>query len=93
MSMSLLEMVEQGARNLWNMGASPGYLVISPRMRNRLIHLERVSALYQRYPVPGYKIRRVHLCKIYVHRTKGRHRIKQRERREARAEQRMIASL
>lgn len=76
-----------------NSRAEPDMLYVSVKDRKRLVHWYRVGGIYRRYPVPAYKIRKWALRKIYAGRAKARHRLKQRERREAMAERAVMEGI
>ncbi len=63
-----------------NVGASPDYLLVSPKMMRCLWRLDRLRALYQAHPLPRRTLRKCQLRRVYVARRQGRQRI----RREAR---------
>ncbi len=67
-----------------------GYIFISPRMRKRLIHWERVGRLYHAHPLPDYAIRKCVRRRIVAARRAGMKRIHKMERREEQAEQAIL---
>lgn len=69
--------------------ASPDYLIISPTMKRRMLHLQRIARLYAVVmPRTRRKLRKCIAHKIQARLTQGKRRIARIEQRELREEQR-----
>lgn len=62
----------------------PFHFYVSPKMRDRFLHLARIGRLYRAHPLPKRRIRKCYLRKIYANHKQGRKRIARIERKEDR---------
>lgn len=78
--------------SLWNAPcASPDYFVISPTMKRRLLHLQRIARLYQVVmPRTRRKLRKCIERKVQAQLAQGKRRIARIERRELREERSIL---
>ncbi len=78
--------------SLWESArASPDYLIISPTMKRRLLHLQRMARLYEvTLPRTRRKLRTCVERKAQARLAQGKHRIARIEQRELREEQAVL---
>ena len=92
MSMTVAEAFDTGVERMRQMGAQPDYLIISPRMKKRLVRAERLWHLYRVHPTPRYTLRKCQLRRIHAAWRTGKRQIRRKERAEERAEAELMHS-